>query len=196
MLAVSQVLGPASSTPLLTLSFPPALSPQVINALVASPLAVDLRALSPHYYALAARLFELFEEEEMVDVLIQVRACESEPKASRRPIEGELQGELQGRRVERRDRTEPPPKRKRDHEMQGFLGGYSIEECLRGYSLTSIQTWRTRAAEIGDQAHNPRGTAAQGDGAGFLAGLEEGERQREWGFVLHVLDEKPWAPHG
>ena len=72
MLAVSQVLGPTSSNPLLTLSFPAPLSPTVINALVAAPLAVDLRALSPYYYGLAARMFELFEEDEMVDVLSNV----------------------------------------------------------------------------------------------------------------------------
>ena len=38
------------------------------------------------------------------------------------------------------------------------------------------QTWRVRAAQIGDQAHNPRGQSA-GDTQGFLLGLDESERQ-------------------
>lgn len=70
MLAVSQ---PGTSAPLLTLDLPSALSPRVMNALSASPLAVDLRSLAPHFYALAVRLLELFEEEEMSEILTQVR---------------------------------------------------------------------------------------------------------------------------
>jgi GINS complex subunit 3 len=38
-----------------------------------------------------------------------------------------------------------------------------------------IQTFKDRAAEIADQAHNPRG--ALGEGAEFLRGLDENERQ-------------------
>ena len=34
---------------------------------------MDLRQLASHYYELAARLLELFEEEEIVDVLSEVR---------------------------------------------------------------------------------------------------------------------------
>ena len=37
------------------------------------------------------------------------------------------------------------------------------------------QTFKTRAADIADHAHNPRG--ALGDGADFLRGLDEMERQ-------------------
>lgn len=37
------------------------------------------------------------------------------------------------------------------------------------------QTFKARASEIADQAHNPRG--ALGDGAEFLRGLDETERQ-------------------
>jgi hypothetical protein len=61
------------SSPLVTLDFPPALSQRVINALKADPGTVDLRAQAPHFYALGARILELFEEEEMVDVLLEVR---------------------------------------------------------------------------------------------------------------------------
>ncbi|EON69047.1 DNA replication complex GINS protein PSF3 [Coniosporium apollinis CBS 100218] len=64
MLAVSQ--GP---TPLLTLDLPTSLSPRVLNALKADPRTVDLRALAAHFYALGARMLELFEEEEVGDVL-------------------------------------------------------------------------------------------------------------------------------
>ena len=34
---------------------------------------MDLRQLASHYYDLAARVLELFEEEEIVDVLSEVR---------------------------------------------------------------------------------------------------------------------------
>ncbi|KAJ9635149.1 DNA replication protein [Coniosporium tulheliwenetii] len=43
--------------------------PRVLNALKADPRTVDLRALAPHFYALGARMLELFEEEEVGDVL-------------------------------------------------------------------------------------------------------------------------------
>lgn len=43
-----------------------------MNALKADPRTVDLRALAPHYYNLSERILELFEEEEMVDVLTNV----------------------------------------------------------------------------------------------------------------------------
>lgn len=39
------------------------------------------------------------------------------------------------------------------------------------------QTFRARAAEIADHAHNTRG--AVGDGVEFLRGLDDKERQRE-----------------
>lgn len=71
---------------------------------------MDLRALASHFYELAARVLELFEEEEVVDVL--------------------------------------------------------------------SETFKKRAAEIADHAHNPRG--ALGEGADFLRGLDEMERQCRW----------------
>ena len=64
---------PTSTGALVTLDLPAALSQRVMNALKADPRTVDLRAQAPHFYALAARMLELFEEEEMVDVLIEVR---------------------------------------------------------------------------------------------------------------------------
>ncbi|KAH0537253.1 DNA replication protein [Glutinoglossum americanum] len=104
MLAVSRQLG---TSPLVTLDLPTALSPRVINALKADPRTVDLRSLAPHFYDLGARILELFEEEEMVEVL--------------------------------------------------------------------SETFKKRAAEIADHAHNPRG--ALGESADFLRGLDETERQ-------------------
>lgn len=86
---------------------PAALSQRVVNALKADPKTVDLRAQAQHFYSLGARIMELFEEEEMVDVL--------------------------------------------------------------------TTTFRERAAEIADHAHNPRG--AMGEGVHFLRGLDETERQ-------------------
>ena len=41
-----------------------------------------------------------------------------------------------------------------------------------------IQTFKKRAAEISDHAHNPRG--AVGEGVDFLRGLDESERQCKW----------------
>lgn len=52
---------------------PEALSERVMNALKADPRTVDLRALAPHFYSLSERILELFEEEDMVDVLSDVR---------------------------------------------------------------------------------------------------------------------------
>jgi len=106
MLAVSTGNTPGSPQ-LVTLNFPPPLQQRVINALKANPRTVDLRAQAPHYYALGARIMELFEDQAVLDTL--------------------------------------------------------------------LDTFKSRASEIADQAHNPRG--ALGDGADFLRGLEESERQ-------------------
>jgi hypothetical protein len=67
--ATSRQLG---TSPLVTLDLPSALSPRVINALKADPKTVDLRALASHFYGLGTRILELFEEEEMVEVLSEV----------------------------------------------------------------------------------------------------------------------------
>jgi GINS complex subunit 3 len=65
-----------------TLDPPSALAPRVLNALKADPRTVDLRALAPHFYNLGARILELFEEEEMIDVLSDVRVTLSDSDAS------------------------------------------------------------------------------------------------------------------
>lgn len=57
---------------MVTLDPPSALAPRVLNALKADPRTVDLRALAPHFYNLGARILELFEEEEMIEVLSNV----------------------------------------------------------------------------------------------------------------------------
>jgi GINS complex subunit 3 len=67
-LAVSQL---TPSTSLITLDLPPSLSPRVMNALKADPKSVDLRALAQNFYGLAERILELFEEEEVCDVLLE-----------------------------------------------------------------------------------------------------------------------------
>ncbi|KAJ5570094.1 uncharacterized protein N7459_009524 [Penicillium hispanicum] len=104
MLSIGARLG---TSRLVQLDMPDALSERVMNALKADPRTVDLRALAPHFYSLSERVLELFEEEDMVDVL--------------------------------------------------------------------SDTFKTRAAEIADHAHNPRG--AVGEGVDFLRGLDETERQ-------------------
>lgn len=55
-----------------TIDMPTALSPRVMNALKASPRTVDLRAQVPHFYSLGIRMLELFEEDEIVEVLTDV----------------------------------------------------------------------------------------------------------------------------
>jgi len=67
MLAVSS----SSQKSLVRLDLPSCLSPRVLNALKADAKTLDLRALAPHFYALGARMMELFEEEEVCDVLMQ-----------------------------------------------------------------------------------------------------------------------------
>ena len=58
--------------PLVTLDFPVPLQQRVINALKADPKSVDLRAQTPYFYSLGARILDLFEDEDVVDVLIDV----------------------------------------------------------------------------------------------------------------------------
>lgn len=123
MLALSQSLNTQS---LVTLDPPSALSPRVLNALKADPRTVDLRALAPHFYNLGARILELFDEEEMIEVLSDVGA----------------------------------------------------RFALSNVMLTSGKTYKARSAVIADQAHNPRG--ALGEGAEFMRGLDENERQCEF----------------
>lgn len=117
---------------------PDALAERVINALKADPRTVDLRALAPHFYTLSERILEIFEEEEMVDVLIDVFA------------------------VRRR---------------RGMIASLLTRQ---------IQTFKKRAAEISDHAHNPRG--AVGEGVDFLRGLDESERQCKWlEYILRLI---------
>jgi len=99
-----------NTSALVTLDTPSALAPRVMNALKADPRTVDLRALAPHFYNLGARILELFDEDDMIDVL--------------------------------------------------------------------ADSFKSRVAIIADQAHNPRG--ALGEGADFMRGLDENERQRTY----------------
>ena len=70
MLAVSK---PTGTTSLAAMDMPAALNQRVINALKADPKPVDLRAQAQHFYGLGARMLELFEEEEIVEILTDVR---------------------------------------------------------------------------------------------------------------------------
>jgi GINS complex subunit 3 len=55
----------------LSMDLPTSLAPRVMNALKANPRTVDLRAQAPYFYALAALALELFEEDEMVETLLE-----------------------------------------------------------------------------------------------------------------------------
>jgi GINS complex subunit 3 len=88
MLAVS---GPSANSShsnnksLVTLDLPPCLAPRVMNALKADAKSVDLRALAQNFYGLGARILELFEEDEVCDVLMETfrsRAAEINDHAS------------------------------------------------------------------------------------------------------------------
>lgn len=43
-----------------------------MNALKADPKSVDLRAQASHFYALGARVLELFEDEDVINTLTDV----------------------------------------------------------------------------------------------------------------------------
>lgn len=56
-----------------------------MNALKADPKSVDLRALAQNFYGLGSRILELFEEEDVCDVLMETfrtRAAEINDHAS------------------------------------------------------------------------------------------------------------------
>ena len=56
----------------MTLDFPAPLQTRVINALEADAKSVDIRAQAPHYYALGSKILELFEDDQIVEVLLKV----------------------------------------------------------------------------------------------------------------------------
>jgi GINS complex subunit 3 len=70
MLAVSQTS--ANSTNV-TLDLPDCLSAKVLNALKADSRTVSLRALAPHFYSLGTRMLEIWEDEDLADVLSNLR---------------------------------------------------------------------------------------------------------------------------
>jgi GINS complex subunit 3 len=62
-----------SNASTVTLDLPASLSAHVTNALKADPRTVDLRALAPHFYGLGARVLDIFDDDELADVLSDVR---------------------------------------------------------------------------------------------------------------------------
>lgn len=82
MLAVSK---PTGDTSLASMDMPNALGQRVINALKADPKSVELRAQAQHFYNLGARMLELFEDDEVAEVLLETfkqRAAEIADKAT------------------------------------------------------------------------------------------------------------------
>ena len=69
MLAVSQT---STNSTNVTLDLPDSLSNKVLNALKADAKSVELRALAPHFYALGTRVLELFEDDDLADILSEV----------------------------------------------------------------------------------------------------------------------------
>lgn len=72
ILAVSQA---QSGTPTLILEMPKALGKQHMNALIADPKSINIRDFAQHFYALGARMLELFEDDAISDVLNDVCSC-------------------------------------------------------------------------------------------------------------------------
>ena len=116
----------------MSMELPASVSDRVLNALKANPKTVDLSYQTPYFYKLAALALELFEEDEIVEILTEVRLI-------------------------------PPP------------DGHS--------KLTQLQTFKARAAEIADHAHNSRG--ALGEGLDSPRGLDELEKQCK--LQMHLL---------
>ncbi|KAF2716518.1 GINS complex, Psf3 component [Polychaeton citri CBS 116435] len=82
MLAVSKPTGDSS---LASMDMPAALERRVMNALRADPKSVDLRAQGRWFYGLAARMLDLFEDEEIIEVLTETfktRSTEIADKAN------------------------------------------------------------------------------------------------------------------
>lgn len=71
MLAVSTLV-PGSSEHLASLDMPSALGQRVVNALRADPKSVDIRAQATSFYGLAERILNLFEDEDLLEVLNDV----------------------------------------------------------------------------------------------------------------------------
>lgn len=87
MLAVSK---PAAD-PLGSLEMPTALGQRVLNALRADPRSVDLRAQAQFFYGLGERMLDLFEEEEMGEVLSDVSLLVSKSHRYRPLTKADLQ---------------------------------------------------------------------------------------------------------
>ena len=65
--------------PLVTLDFPAPLQQRVVNALKADAKTVDLRAQAAQFYSLGVKVLDLFEDEDLADVLIEVKSADLYP---------------------------------------------------------------------------------------------------------------------
>ena len=61
-----------NTSALTTIETPSALSSRVLNALEADPKTVDLRSQAFHFYSFVVRMLDLFEDEDMVDIITEV----------------------------------------------------------------------------------------------------------------------------
>ncbi|KAK4623694.1 DNA replication complex GINS protein PSF3 [Fulvia fulva] len=90
MLAMSKPAGPSSS--LASMDVPSALGPKVMAALAAGPKSVDIRAQAQWFYGMGERILNLFDDEELADVLSKTfreRALEIADKAQNTRSMGE-----------------------------------------------------------------------------------------------------------
>ncbi|KAK4502405.1 hypothetical protein PRZ48_005830 [Zasmidium cellare] len=84
MLALSRPAGPSSAT-LASVDMPSELGPRVLNALKADPKSVDIKAQARWFYGLGERMLDLFDDEEISEVLndtFKQRALEIADKAA------------------------------------------------------------------------------------------------------------------
>ncbi len=71
---------------MVSLDFPAPLEQRVINALKADPKTVDLRAQAPHFYALGARIMEVFDDRAVLNTLLNVGDSSPRPQ----PVSNDL----------------------------------------------------------------------------------------------------------
>lgn len=111
-----------------TINLPPALSNDVVQALKADPRAVPLRDQSAHFYGLAARMLDLFEERELATVLRRTFAARAaEVSLHARKAGGSAAG---------------PPGGAADEGSSNLGVGGSGEEFLRGLDESERRLFR------------------------------------------------------
>lgn len=132
--------GGDDSTPFLSLNLPPSLRSEVVQALKADPRAVPLRDQSAHFYALATRMLDLFEDPDLAAVLRSAFVGRADDIALHaRKVGGQATGESSstggavGGHGGHGSHASDPDKKDDPGNTSSNLGtGYAGQEFLRG----------------------------------------------------------------